>query len=458
VNALILAVPCGATILLQLQRKHWLMTHCKHFACVCCCNDLDESFTILLCLEHIFDFSIMQKAIIASLAVVAAGADLREAHPSKKIVNSYIVRLADTFDREGLKSHVAEMRKNLPGDFEPFHVYENMADHSKAAYAVKLTARGLERMLQNDHVKFIEEDQTVSLNDCVSQSGADWGTNRINHRDYNSSKTYTYDYTTGASGVNVDAYVIDTGIYCENDDFTSKKTGSCTFGFSSVTNVIGVPDETDGNGHGTHCAGTIAGQTFGAAKEANLIAVKVLSDRGSGSTTGVIDGINWVAGRPAVTGRKSIANLSLGGGFSQVQNDAVASATAAGVTMVVAAGNDNSDACGYSPASEPSAITVAASDINNARASYSNYGDCVDIFGPGSAITSAWIGSPSATNTISGTSMASPQVCGTGAKFLSADSSLTPATLTAKILADASANEISDVKGSPNLMAYGYCS
>jgi serine protease len=400
----------------------------------------------------------MQKAIIASLAVVATGADLREAHPSKKIVNSYIIRMNDNFDRVALKEHVEMMHKALPGDFEPFHVFENMADHNKASYAVKLTPRGLERMLQNEQVKFVEEDQTVSLNDCQSQSGEDWGTARINVRNYNSSKTYTYDYTTGASGVNVDAYVIDTGIYCENNDFVNKKTGSCTFGYSSVTNAIGIPDETDGNGHGTHCAGTIAGQTWGAAKEANLIAVKVLSDRGSGSTSGVIDGIDWVAGRPAVTGRKSIANLSLGGGFSQIQNDAIASATNSGVTMVVAAGNDNSDACSYSPASEPLAITVAASDINNDRASYSNYGSCVDIFGPGSSITSAWIGSPSATNTISGTSMASPQVCGTGAKFLSADNSLTPATLTAKILADASANEISDVKGSPNLMAYGYCS
>jgi serine protease len=349
------------------------------------------------------------------------------------------------------------MRKNLPGDFEPFHVFENMADHNKASYAVKLTARGLERMLKNEHVKFVEEDQTVSLNDCVSQSNEDWGTARVNHRNYNATQRYTYDYTTGASGANVDAYVIDTGIYCENNDFTSKKTGTCTFGYSSVTNVIGQIDETDGNGHGTHCAGTVAGERWGVAKEANLIAVKVLSDRGSGSTSGVIDGINWVAGRPAVTGRKSIANLSLGGGFSQTQNDAVAAATAAGVTMVVAAGNDDSDACRYSPASEPSAVTVAASDRNNRRAGYSNYGNCVDLFGPGSDITSAWIGSPSATNTISGTSMASPQVCGTGAKFLSADSSLTPATLTAKILADASRNEISNVMGSPNLMAYGYC-
>jgi serine protease len=399
----------------------------------------------------------MQKAIVASLAVVASGADLLKVHPDKKIRNSYIVRLHDSFDRHMLAEHVEEMRKNLPGDFEPFHIYDNMADHKKAAYAVKLTERGLERMLQNDRVKFIEEDQTVSLNDCVSQSDEDWGTARINHRNYNRTQTYTYDYTTGASGANIDAYIIDTGIYCENNDFVNKKTGTCTFGYSSVTNIIGQVDETDGNGHGTHCAGTVGGEQWGAAKEANLIAVKVLSDRGSGSSSGVIDGINWVAGQPAVTGRKSIANMSLGGGFSQVQNDAVAAGTAAGVTFVVAAGNDNSDACNYSPASEPSAVTVAASDINNARASYSNYGDCIDIFGPGSSITSAWIGSPDATNTISGTSMASPQVCGTGAKFLSADPSLTPEQLTAKLINDASSGEISDVKGSPNLMVYGYC-
>lgn len=399
----------------------------------------------------------MQKAILATLAVTATGANLHEARPNKKILNQYIVRLSDDFDREALKEHVADMRKIIPGDFEPFHLYESLADEHKASYAVKLTARGLERMLEHKHVKFVEEDQEVSLNDCVSQSDEDWGTARINVRNYTKTQSYTYDYTTGASGVNVDAYVIDTGVYCENVDFVNKKTGTCSFGYSSVTNVIGQVDETDGNGHGTHCAGTIGGQQWGAAKEANLIAVKVLSDKGSGSTSGVIAGIDWVAAQPAVTQRKSIANLSLGGGFSQVQNDAVAAATGKGVTMVVAAGNDNSDACGYSPASEPSAVTVGATDINNARASYSNYGSCVDIFGPGSSITSAWIGSPTATNTISGTSMASPQVCGTGAKFLSADASLTPATLTAKLIADASQNEIADVKGSPNLMVYGYC-
>lgn len=245
--------------------------------------------------------------------------------------------------------------------------------------------------------------------------------------------------------------MIDTGIYCENNDFVEKKTGSCTFGYSTVEEN-GVTDETDGNGHGTHCAGTIGGEQWGAAKEVNLIAVKVLSDAGSGTKSQTIAGVDWVVGQVQTTGRKSLANLSLGGSFSQAQNDALAAAYDSGVLMVVAAGNNDYDACRNSPASEPTAVTVAASDINNARASYSNYGSCVDIFGPGSAITSAWIGSPSAINTISGTSMAAPQVCGTAAKVLSADPSLTPAMLTQKLLDDADVDEISDVQGSPNLM------
>ena len=218
-----------------------------------------------------------------------------------------------------------------------------------------------------------------------------------------------------------------------------------------------VVDTTDGNGHGTHCAGSVAGQTYGVAKEANLIAVKVMSDKGSGSTSNIISGVNWVAGQAKATGKPSVANLSIGGGYSQANNDAIAGLVAAGVTASVAAGNDNSDACNYSPASEPTAITVAATDKTNARAYYSNYGSCCDVFGPGSNITSAWIGSPSATNTISGTSMASPHVCGVAAKFLSANPAATPADITAQILAEASVGEITDTQGTPNLMVYGYC-
>jgi len=397
----------------------------------------------------------MQKVIIASLAVVGSAADLRQAQPGTKIADQYIVRLKENVNLQTLKEHVAEMGKLIPGDFQPFHVYENLAQFQTASYSVKLTARGLERMLQNEHVSFIEEDMEVHLNQvCTSQTDEDWGAARVNHVNYTQTGTYTYDYSSGKSGNNIDAYIIDTGIYCENVDLsTNKKVGTCTFGYTSITG-----DSTDGNGHGTHCAGTVAGQRWGIAKEANLIAVKVLSDAGSGSTSGVIAGINWVAGRPAVTGRKSVANMSLGGGKSQTQNDALKAAFQAGVHFSVAAGNDNSNACNYSPASEPTAYTVAATDKTNSRASYSNYGTCVDIFGPGSAITSAWIGSPTATNTISGTSMASPHVCGTAAKYWSADLTLTPTTLSNKLTATATPNQVTNAQtGTPNLIAFGTC-
>merc|ERR1711939_338978 len=204
-----------------------------------------------------------------------------------------------------------------------------------------------------------------------------------------------------------------------------------------------------GNGHGTHCAGSVAGITYGVAKEANVIAVRVLNDAGSGSTSGIVEGINWMMGAAATTGRPSIANLSLGGSYSQALNDATKAAVDADITMLVAAGNSNKNACNYSPASEPSAVTVGATDNADYRASYSNYGVCVDIFGPGSDITSAWIGSPFA------------------AKYLSANPSMTAAEVAEKLVSDATKDVLKNVDGgffpnadnkSPNLMVYGYCS
>jgi subtilisin family serine protease len=321
----------------------------------------------------------------------------------------------------------------------------------------------LEAVLRDNRVMYVEEDQVVSLNACQTQTGADWGLLRVANANYTSttSASLTNQYLDGSAGVNIDAYIIDTGIYCENNDFVNKKVGSCKFGESFVYEGFGpnkVKDTTDGNGHGTHCAGTVAGITYGVAKEANLIAVKVLSDSGSGSTSGVIDGINWAASNSKTTGRKSVANLSLGGGFSQANNDAVTALVEAGVTTAVAAGNDNADACSYSPASTPIAITVAASDKTNSRASYSNYGTCVDVYGPGSSITSAWIGSPSATNTISGTSMASPHVAGVAAKILSANPDFSPTDVNKKIVDDAQVGQMTNnPAGTPNLMIYANC-
>jgi len=391
------------------------------------------------------------------LSTLVTGAEYKTAQNGKAIFSQYLIRLNPDQDRNSLHTHLEELKLQLGSDFEVLDRYDSMSPSHFLGYAAKLSSVGVQLLLKNSKVMYVEEDQTVHLNDCQQETNPDWGLARTNYHNYDTTQTYTYDYTTGATGAGVDAYIIDTGIYCENNDFVNKKVGTCTFGYSSVKNIFGVVDTTDGNGHGTHCAGTVAGQTYGVAKEANLIAVKVMSDQGTGSTSNIVSGINWVAGQVKANGRPAVANLSIGGGYSQANNDAVAGLVGAGVTTAVAAGNDNSDACNYSPASEPLAITVAATDKYNARAYYSNYGSCCDIFGPGSNITSAWIGSPTATNTISGTSMASPHVCGVAAKYVSVNPAATPATITSQLLAAASVNEISDVQGTANLMVYGYC-
>jgi len=391
------------------------------------------------------------------LSTLVTGAKYKTTQNGKAIFSQYLIRLNSDQDRNSLHTHLEELKLQLGSDFEVLDRYDSMSPSHFLGYAAKLSSVGVQLLLKNSKVMYVEEDQTVHLNDCQQETNPDWGLARTNYHNYDTTQTYTYDYTTGATGAGVDAYIIDTGIYCENNDFVNKKVGTCTFGYSSVKNIFGVVDTTDGNGHGTHCAGTVAGQTYGVAKEANLIAVKVMSDQGTGSTSNIVSGINWVAGQVKANGRPAVANLSIGGGYSQANNDAVAGLVGAGVTTAVAAGNDNSDACNYSPASEPLAITVAATDKYNARAYYSNYGSCCDIFGPGSNITSAWIGSPTATNTISGTSMASPHVCGVAAKYVSVNPAATPATITSQLLAAASVNEISDVQGTANLMVYGYC-
>jgi len=392
------------------------------------------------------------------------GAELKTAPNGKAIASQYIIRMNPDQTVTGLRAHIKEMQSRLGREMETTSVYEALGNLF-LGYSARLTPRALEALISDPRLMYIEEDQVVSLNACQEQKNPDWGTARVGNANYTAVGAWSYNYLDGGSGLGVNAYIIDTGIYCENNDLNGetatgiKKVGTCTFGESFVYTGIGAnkeKDVTDGNGHGTHCAGTVAGQTYGIAKEANLIAVKVLSDSGSGSTSGVIDGINWAAND--AKGKPSVANLSLGGGFSQANNDAVAALIAAGVTTAVAAGNDNADACDYSPASTPEAITVAASDKNNARASYSNYGTCVDIYGPGSSITSSWIGSPSATNTISGTSMASPQVCGAAANYLSRNPGKTPQEIRDYLVNNGATNQITGNKpNTPNIVVQSNC-
>lgn len=273
------------------------------------------------------------------------------------------------------------------------------------------------------------------------QGGATWGLDRVDQRARPLNGTYRYT-TTGAG---VTAYIIDTGIYTAHTQFGGRASG----GFTSIADGRGT---ADCNGHGTHVAGTIGGATYGVAKAVRLVGVRVLDCTGSGTWSGVIAGIDWVTYNH---NGPSVANMSLGGGFNQAVNDAVTNSIAEGVTYAVAAGNSNDNACSYSPSSTPLALTVGATDINDSRAtSFSNYGSCLDVFAPGVNITSAWPTSTTATNTISGTSMASPHVAGLAALFLQANPTATPATVNAVIKQDAAAGVLTNVgAGSPNLLA-----
>lgn len=265
---------------------------------------------------------------------------------------------------------------------------------------------------------------------CVSEAAASWGLIRVGQRTTDPDAIeHQYPSTAGAG---VDVYIIDTGVYVDHSDFEgiidwsidfgihSSLLGRAVFGFKADKSW----SDRDANGHGTHVASTVAGRHYGVAPKADkIIAVKVLGDSGSGSTAGVIAGVDFAATEAKKTGKPSVANLSLGGGYSAAMNNAV-DAAMKNLVVVVAAGNDNWDACDYSPASAPSVITVGATTeptgagAPDVRSYFSNYGDCVNVFAPGSSITAAWIGNPTAKNTISGTSMASPHVCGLSALFL----------------------------------------
>ncbi len=304
-------------------------------------------------------------------------------------------------------------------------------------FAAKLSTQNLARLQADKRVKYIEQDARMHM--TATQSGATWGLDRVDQRNLPLSGTYTYDYT----GSGIKAYIIDTGIRTSHSQFG----GRAVWG----TNTTGDGQNTDCQGHGTHVAGTVGGSTYGVAKSVTLVAVKVLDCSGSGTNSGVIAGVNWAVSNKG-TG-KAAANMSLGGGFSQAVNDAVNTAASKNLVMVVAAGNENQNACNVSPASAASAITVGSTTSSDARSSFSNYGSCVDIFAPGSSITSAWNTSDTATNTISGTSMATPHVVGAAVLRLAAGNSTTSA-VTSAIISSATTNVVSGVNGSPNRLLY----
>lgn len=310
-------------------------------------------------------------------------------------------------------------------------------------FAATLPAPALEGLQRNPNVSYIEADGEMTAS--TTQSSATWGLDRIDQSALPLNGTYGYTST----GAGVTAYIIDTGILTTHTEFG----GRASSGYDFVDNDA---NATDCNGHGTHVAGTVGGTTYGVAKGVTLKAVRVLNCSGSGTTAGVVAGVDWVASNHAANA-PAVANMSLGGGISTALDNAVANAIADGVTFAIAAGNSNRDACRFSPARVASAITVGATTSTDARASYSNYGSCLDIFAPGSSITSAWYTSPTATNTISGTSMATPHTAGVAALYLGVqgNGSKSPQQVRDALVAAATSGKVMNSgRGSPNLLLY----
>ncbi|KND00635.1 uncharacterized protein SPPG_03762 [Spizellomyces punctatus DAOM BR117] len=347
--------------------------------------------------------------------------------------NNFAPRNVDALINDILGSVKTDLRRAESAEL--LHKYD-FGSGQLQGFAAKLEADALTKVQAHPEVQAIEPDTVVTLE--ATQSGLDRGLWGIDSLDGRVDGSYTYPDSAGAG---VDAYVIDTGVTVNHPDLRGRATWGASF--------TGESGQTDGNGHGTHVAGTIGGSTYGVAKKVNIIGVRVLGADGSGSNSGVVAGMNWVADRARSTGRKSVANMSLGGSKSSATDNAARALINANVALAVAAGNSAKDSCTGSPSNVKEAFTVAASDVNNRFASFSEFGPCVDIIAPGVQIKSAW--NNGGTNTISGTSMATPHVTGALAVAYSQRSFSSPAEAFQFILSKAKTNAISGVpSGTPN--------
>ncbi|RQW98624.1 S8 family peptidase [Micromonospora inaquosa] len=381
---------------------------------------------------------------VATATVLAVGTPALAAEPvgvvraaggATAVPDSYIVVLKDS---AVARDRVGDTAKRLSGR----HGGTVARTYGAAlrGFEATVSASAAARIAADPAVAYVEQNHTVSISGTQANPPS-WGLDRIDQRNLPLDSSYTYPNTAS----NVHAYIIDTGIRFSHNDFG----GRATSGYDAVDG--GSAD--DCNGHGTHVAGTVGGSAYGVAKAVQLVGVRVLNCSGSGTNAGVIAGVDWVTANAI---KPAVANMSLGGGANSSLDNAVRNSIASGVTYGLAAGNDNgANACNTSPARTTEAITVGSTTSSDARSSFSNVGTCLDIFAPGSSITSAWYTSNTASNTISGTSMATPHVVGAAALVASANPSWTPAQVRNQLVANATPNVVGNPgSGSPNLLLY----
>ncbi|WP_406103333.1 S8 family peptidase [Streptomyces sp. NBC_01003] len=344
------------------------------------------------------------------------------------VSGSYIVLLDQKTDKNGKQ----DLAKEYGGQLK--RAYSSAVN----GFSVNgLSETEAKRLAADSSVAKVVQNKKFHI-DATQDNPPSWGLDRIDQADTAGDKKYTYP---DSAGEGVTAYVIDTGVRISHKDFG----GRATSGFDAIDND---DNADDGNGHGTHVAGTIAGDAHGVAKKAKIVAVRVLDNEGSGTTEQVVAGIDWVTKNHQ---GPSVANMSLGGGADEALDAAVQKAIASGVTFAVAAGNESTDASAGSPARVKEAITVASSTKDDEQSDFSNYGSVVDIYAPGSDITSDWNTGDDATNTISGTSMATPHVVGAAAVYLSGHPDATPADVSKALTDGATPDKISNAsEGTPN--------
>ncbi|MEJ2858329.1 MULTISPECIES: S8 family peptidase [unclassified Saccharothrix] len=357
---------------------------------------------------------------------------IRGANQPGTVEGAYIVVLKDSaVDAQRTPDKASDLARAYGGTLKLTYTA------ALRGFSVSITEARARRLAADPAVDYVEQDGIATA--TGTQDNPTWGLDRVDQKNLPLDKKYNYPGTAS----NVTAYVVDTGIHKAHSDFG----GRAVDGYDFIDNDSVAQDC---NGHGTHVAGTIGSGTYGVAKAVKLVGVRVLNCQGQGAWSQVIGGIDWVA-KNAV--KPAVANMSLGGGADSSVDDAVRRAVAAGITFAVASGNDNKDACSTSPARTAEAITVNATDSSDTRSTFSNYGSCTDIFAPGTSITSTWHNG--STNTISGTSMATPHVAGAAALYLSANTAATPAQVSKALTDNATAGVVKNAgSGSPNKLLY----